>query len=116
MRLARERTDAVAVIAREAPYAPERRGARDPRLRSWFVPAGCHGTFVASAAVAMIQPSIAAPPTQPRANQILAKTIYRELTQSGLSERDVVAIASELLSLVATDMKSRRDGAPSDRR
>lgn len=51
----------------------------------------------------------------PRAVRILAKTIYRELRQSGLAEGEVMGIASELLSLVATDMKLRRDGVDSAR-
>ncbi|UQA56070.1 hypothetical protein [Polyangium aurulentum] len=44
----------------------------------------------------------------PRALRILAKTIYRELRQGGLGEEDVMAVAGELLSLVAGDMKDRR--------
>lgn len=50
------------------------------------------------------------PPRDPRAVRILAKTIYRELRQSGLAEQDVMSIAGELLGLVTTDMKLRRDG------
>jgi hypothetical protein len=44
----------------------------------------------------------------PRALRILAKTIYRELRQSGLAEPDVMAVAGELLSLVAVEVKARR--------
>jgi len=44
----------------------------------------------------------------PRALRILAKTIYRELRQSGLAEEDVMSVAGELLSLVAGEVKSRR--------
>ncbi|MFS8068468.1 MAG: hypothetical protein ACMG6S_19085 [Byssovorax sp.] len=44
----------------------------------------------------------------PRALRILAKTIYRELRQSGLAEQDVMAVAGELLSLVASEVKARR--------
>jgi hypothetical protein len=46
----------------------------------------------------------------PRAVRILAKTMYRELRQSGLAEQDVMSIAGELLGLVTADMRSRRDG------
>jgi hypothetical protein len=49
----------------------------------------------------------------PRAVCILAKSIYRELRATGLSEQDVMAIAGELLSLVATDVRGQ--GAPSKR-
>ena len=45
----------------------------------------------------------------PRALRILAKTIYRELRQSGLAEPDVMAVAGELLSLVAGEVKARRE-------
>ena len=44
----------------------------------------------------------------PRALAILAKTIYRELRSSGYAEHDVMTLASELLGLVATDVKTRR--------
>ncbi len=44
----------------------------------------------------------------PRALSILAKTIYRELRQSGLAEHDVMVVAGDLLSLVAASVKARR--------
>ena len=44
----------------------------------------------------------------PRALAILAKTIYRELRSSGYAERDVVALASELVGMVASDMRETR--------
>jgi hypothetical protein len=44
----------------------------------------------------------------PRALSILAKTIYRELRGSGYGERDVMALASELLGMVANEVKDRR--------
>ena len=44
-------------------------------------------------------------PHDPRAVRILAKSIYRELRGSGFSEQDVMALASELLSLVTSDVK-----------
>ncbi|HZO13728.1 MAG TPA: hypothetical protein VFB62_10725 [Polyangiaceae bacterium] len=42
----------------------------------------------------------------PRRARILAKTIYRELRSGGLDERAVLALATELLGLVAEDMRS----------
>jgi hypothetical protein len=42
----------------------------------------------------------------PRALAILAKTIYRELRGSGFEVRDVIALASELLAHVTSDVKS----------
>lgn len=44
----------------------------------------------------------------PRGTKILARTIYRELRQAGLDERDVVAIATELLGQTASELKSGR--------
>jgi hypothetical protein len=43
-----------------------------------------------------------------RALRILAKTIYRELRQSGLAAEDVMCVAGELLSQVTVDVKDRR--------
>jgi hypothetical protein len=42
-----------------------------------------------------------------RAVAILAKTIYRELRSSGFEARDVMALASELLGQVTTEVRSR---------
>lgn len=47
----------------------------------------------------------------PRALQIIAKTIYREMRTAGLTEEDLMSVASEMLSLVAGEMKDRRDAA-----
>jgi hypothetical protein len=41
----------------------------------------------------------------PRRPRILAKTIYRELRASGLEEREVLAIATAMLALVAADIR-----------
>ncbi len=43
-----------------------------------------------------------------RALAILAKTIYRELRASGYAERDVIALAGELLGMVTSEVKGRR--------
>jgi hypothetical protein len=45
----------------------------------------------------------------PRTVRILAKSIYRELRDHGLCERDVMALAGELLSLVTSDVRSQDD-------
>jgi len=42
-----------------------------------------------------------------RAVPILAKTIFRELKQSGLSEEDIMGVASEMLALVASGLRAR---------
>jgi hypothetical protein len=46
-------------------------------------------------------------PQDPRAVQILAKSIYRELRSSGFSEQDVLAFAGELLTLITSDVRSQ---------
>jgi hypothetical protein len=46
-------------------------------------------------------------PSDPRAVRILAKSIYRELRATGFSERDVMALTGELLSLLTTDVKGQ---------
>lgn len=43
-----------------------------------------------------------------RALAILAKTIYRELRASGYAEKDVMALAGELLGMVANEVQNRR--------
>ena len=50
----------------------------------------------------------------PRALAILAKTIYRELRASGYEERDVMSLASELLGIVAVEVKRRRSQSTPD--
>jgi hypothetical protein len=52
--------------------------------------------------------SSSSPKTDPRAVEILAKNIYREFRASGFSERDVLSLAGELLSLVTRDVKSEQ--------
>lgn len=44
----------------------------------------------------------------PRTLGILAKSIYRELRANGYSEEHVVALASELLGMVTSEVKGKR--------
>jgi hypothetical protein len=44
-----------------------------------------------------------------RAVSILAKNIYREVRAGGLTERDVMALAGELLALVTKDVKAESE-------
>jgi hypothetical protein len=44
----------------------------------------------------------------PKAVVILAKNIYREFRAGGFSERDVMALAGELLALVTSDVRNER--------
>ncbi|GAC1535699.1 MAG: hypothetical protein NVS3B10_28710 [Polyangiales bacterium] len=45
----------------------------------------------------------------PKALKIVAKSIYRELVDGGFADQDVIALAGELLSLVTSGVKARRD-------
>lgn len=45
----------------------------------------------------------------PRAVKVVAKSIYKELVDGGFSESDLMALAGELLSLVATGVASKRE-------
>jgi len=47
-------------------------------------------------------------PSDPKAVAILAKNIYSEFRAGGFSERDVMALAGELLELVTSDVRSER--------
>ncbi len=46
--------------------------------------------------------------SDPEAVATLARTIYREFRAGGFSERDVMALAGELLDLVARDVGGER--------
>ena len=47
-----------------------------------------------------------------RAREVVAKSIYRDLTEGGFSEHDVMAVASELLALVAGSLGRTRSERP----
>ncbi len=44
-------------------------------------------------------------PNRERALKILSKSLYRELRQNGYEPKQIVALATELVSLVTTDIK-----------
>lgn len=48
---------------------------------------------------------IFATPKDPRAVEILAKNIYREFRSGGFTDRDVLALAGELLTLVTREVR-----------
>ena len=61
--------------------------------------------------VPMNEPSISSVTQQgPRALRILAKSVFRELKSSGYSRSDIVAFATEMLSLVSTDLRETHEG------
>jgi hypothetical protein len=45
------------------------------------------------------------PAAEPRALRILAKSVFRELKTTGYSRSDIVAFATEMLSLVSSDIR-----------
>jgi hypothetical protein len=55
---------------------------------------------------ALAQRATAATSSNPeRALKILSKSIYRELRQNGYEPKQIVALATELITLVTTDIK-----------
>jgi hypothetical protein len=60
--------------------------------------------------MAMTIPSNVGPDSSrdPRTHGILAKSIYRELRANGYDEQAVMAIATELLGMVAAEVKDKR--------
>lgn len=48
----------------------------------------------------------AAPPADSRSVSILAKSLYREMKGGGYSPKDVMSLATELLGMVATDVRA----------
>ena len=56
--------------------------------------------------------SMELPVNDPRTLKILAKSMYRELRESGYAEREVVAFAGELLGLVSCEVRERRELEP----
>ena len=44
-------------------------------------------------------------PNRERALKILSKSIYKELRQNGYEPKQIVALATELITLVTTDIK-----------
>lgn len=49
--------------------------------------------------------SVAPAPNKERALKILSKSLYRELRQNGYEPKQIVALATEILGLVTSDMK-----------
>ena len=60
--------------------------------------------------MAMSIPTVVEPSSSrdPRTSNILAKSIYKELRANGYDEQAVMAIAGELLGMVATEVKDKR--------
>ena len=52
-------------------------------------------------------PATAALPNREKAIQILSKSIYKELRENGYEPKQIVALATEIISLVTTDIGDR---------
>ena len=52
---------------------------------------------------APVAPPVAAP-NREKALQILSKSIYKELRENGYEPKQIVALATEIISLVTTDI------------
>jgi hypothetical protein len=51
------------------------------------------------------EPAVTAVPNRERALKILSKSLYRELRQNGYEPKQIVALATEIIGLVTTDMR-----------
>ncbi len=49
--------------------------------------------------------AVSAIPNRERALKILSKSIYKEMRQNGYEPKQIVALATELISLVTSDIK-----------
>jgi hypothetical protein len=68
--------------------------------------------IVTQTGVSQREPASAASlPNREKALKILSKSIYKDLRQNGYEPRQIVALASEIISLVTSDIK---DDAPLD--
>jgi len=54
---------------------------------------------------AVRDPVSASLPNREKALKILSKSIYKDLRQNGYEPRQIVALASEIISLVTSDIK-----------
>ena len=52
-----------------------------------------------------IDPATSSIPNREKALKILSKSIYKEMRQNGYEPKQIVALATELISLVTSDIK-----------
>lgn len=82
------------------------------RTRPTFWEEGSMPQIVTQTGVSSREPASAAPlPNREKALKILSKSIYKDLRQNGYEPRQIVALASEIISLVTSDIK---DDVPLD--
>jgi hypothetical protein len=61
--------------------------------------------MMTQSAAVVREPSSTPLPNREKALQILSKSIYKDLRQNGYEPRQIVALASEIISLVTSDIK-----------
>ena len=54
--------------------------------------------------------------SQEKSVKILARSLFRELRTNGYDNKQIVALSTELISLLTTDMSSVSQAAPNDLR
>ena len=52
-------------------------------------------------------------PAKPTTPKHIAETIFSELRNQGLKDRDIVSVSSELLSRLTADIQTRQEALPS---
>jgi hypothetical protein len=63
------------------------------------------GAAAAPTAVSPASSPAASIPNRDKALKILSKSIYKEMRQNGYEPKQIVALATELISLVTSDIK-----------
>jgi hypothetical protein len=61
--------------------------------------------IVTQSANMVLDPGSASHPNREKALKILSRSIYKDLRQNGYEPRQIVALASEIISLVTSDLK-----------
>jgi len=64
--------------------------------------AATQATPIKSVETSVVSPAPA--PNREKALQILSKSIYKELRENGYEPKQIVALASEIISLVTSDL------------
>jgi hypothetical protein len=85
------------------------------RLANWrmtpvVISVGCSPTMTGIASALMLTANMTEREAKSRAVKILAKSIYRDLEAQGFDEKQIVALATELISEVTSKM-ARTDKA-----
>jgi hypothetical protein len=72
-----------------------------PTISNKTAPAPVTGALAHPSNAPAVTPAL---PNREKALQILSKSIYKELRENGYEPKQIVALASEIISLVTTDI------------